>query len=277
MKTAPLASFDPAIARARCLQFRKRILAISQTVPALHIAPAFSCLELVDAAYHHLMNRTGNPAIDDTFILSKGHGSLALYVVLEALGVIAREQLDHYSKPGWPLATHPDYGNPGIEASTGSLGHGLGLAVGMAYADKMHGINRDIFLVLSDGELMEGSVWEALLVAPSFAINRLVVMVDLNDFISLGQTSRCLPNFYPMLDKVRAFGWEATECDGHDSQAILQAISSRRGDKPFLLLGHTTKGKGVKFMESVPIWHYRSPNPEEYQRALQQLEEAYAS
>ena len=162
--------FDIAAARARCRKFRKRILDISQSVGALHIAPAFSCLELVDTAYFGLMKRTGNPEADDTFILSKGHGSLAQFVVLEELGVISPEQLNHYCKPGWPLATHPDYGTPGIEASTGSLGHGLGLAVGMAYADKMDDKDREIYVVLSDGELMEGSVWEALMAAPSFGI-----------------------------------------------------------------------------------------------------------
>lgn len=277
MTTLETRVFDAAAARARCLKFRKRILGVSQTVSALHIAPAFSCLELVDAAYFGIMNRTGNRETDDTFILSKGHGSLAQYVLLEELGVNSPELLDNYSKQGWPLATHPDYGNPGIEASTGSLGHGLGLAVGMAYADKMHRIDRDIVLVMSDGELMEGSVWEAMMVAPSFGINRLIAMIDLNDFISLGQTSQCLPNFYPMMEKIRAFGWEAAECDGHDSQAIVEAVRNRKGDKPFMLLGHTTKGKGVKFMENVPLWHYRSPNPEEYQTALQQLDAAYAS
>src|SRR5207244_5895159 len=130
--------FDIAQAQARCRKFRKRILDISQTVGALHIAPAFSCLELVDTAYFGLMKRTGDPAADDTFILSKGHGSLAQFVVLEELGVISSEQLNNYWKAVWPLATHPDYGIPGIEASTGSLGHGLGLALGMAYADKMN-------------------------------------------------------------------------------------------------------------------------------------------
>jgi len=220
------------------------------------------------------MKRTGDPATDDTFILSKGHGSLAQFVALEALGVISPEQLNRYCKPGWPLATHPDYGTPGIEASTGSLGHGLGLAIGMAYADKMSAKDRDIYVVMSDGELMEGSVWEALMVAPSFGLTRIVAMVDLNDFQSLGQTSKILPNFYPMLDKLRAFGWEATEVDGHDSQAIFDAVRQRSRGKPMALLGKTTKGKGVTYMENVPIWHYRSPNPEEYKKAVQQLEES---
>ncbi|MFZ5807320.1 MAG: transketolase [Verrucomicrobiota bacterium] len=266
-------TFDVKAARQRCLKFRRRILEISQTVPALHIAPAFSCLELVDAAYFGLMNRTDDKNTTDNFILSKGHGSLAQYVILEELGILKKELLDHYSKPGWPIATHPDYGNPGIEASTGSLGHGLGLAVGMAYADKMHKLNRTIYVVMSDGELMEGSVWEALMLAPSLGIKNIVVMVDLNDFISLGQVSHALPNFYPMLDKLKAFGWETKEVNGHNSEEIVEAVRSRKGDKPMALLGKTTKGKGVKYMENVPIWHYRSPNPKEYQEALEMLDE----
>ncbi len=264
--------FDAAAVRARCQRYRRRILDISQTVGALHIAPSFSCLELVATSYFGLMNRTGDAATEDTFILSKGHGSPAQYMVLEELGVIPSAWLENFCKPGFPLATHPDYGTPGIAASTGSLGHGLGLAVGMAYADKLDGKQRDIFVVMSDGELQEGSVWEALMVAPSFGITRLVALVDLNDFQSLGQTSKTLPNFYPMLDKLRAFGWEAAEVDSHNPQAIHDAVKARSGTKPFVLLGRTTKGKGVSYMENVPIWHYRAPNAEEYQIAIKEVE-----
>jgi len=188
------------------------------------------------------------------------------------LGVLSPDQLNNYCKPGWPLATHPDLGTPGIEASTGSLGHGLGLAVGMAYADKMNRKARDIYVVMSDGELMEGSIWEALMVAPSFGITRIVALVDLNDFQSLGQTSRILPNFYPIVDKARAFGWDAHEVDGHDAQAIYDAVKGRSQSKPMVVFGRTTKGKGVTYMENVPIWHYRSPSPEEYEQAVKQVE-----
>jgi transketolase len=264
--------FDLAQARERCRKFRRRILDVSQTVGALHIAPSFSCLELVDTAYLGLMNRTGDPDTSDTFLLSKGHGSPALFCVLEELGIIPRAYLENFCKPGWPLATHPDFGTPGIEASTGSLGHGLGLAVGMAYADKMNGKQRDIYVVMSDGELMEGSVWEAFMTAPSFGITRIIALVDLNDFQSLGQTSKILPNFYPMLDKIRAFGWETAEVDGHNPQAIYDAVRARSGQKPFALLGRTTKGKGVSYMENVPIWHYRAPNADEYKIAVQEVE-----
>ena len=258
-------------ARARCLRYRRRILDISQRGVVLHIAPAFSCLELVDAVYHDLMQRDG--PLPDTFVMSKGHGCLSQYIVLEDIGVLTEAHLDLYCKPGGVLGSHPDYGVPGIEASTGSLGHGLGLAAGMALADKVRRDNRTVFAVMSDGELQEGSVWEVMMLAPSLGLTNLVALIDLNDFQSLGRTSETLPNFYPMKEKVEAFGWECAEVDGHDNAAIVAAVRGRSGAKPLMVLGRTTKGKGVSYMENVPIWHYRSPSPDEYQQALRELAE----
>ena len=266
--------FDAAASRGRCRAYRRRILDISQTVPALHIAPAFSCLEIVDTVYFGLMDHGGSGRKPDTFILSKGHGAMAQYCVLEQRGVLTREEVYSCGKDGGQLGMHPDLGTPGIEASTGSLGHGLPLALGMALADRTLGDQRTIFVVMSDGELQEGSVWEALMLAPSLRLSRLVVVVDLNDFQSLGQISRSHPNFYPMLPKVQAFGWDAVEVDGHDQQAIYDAVLRRRPDRPFLVLGRTIKGKGVSYMENVPMWHYRSPNPQEYAQAVQEIEGA---
>src|SRR5947199_5078871 len=180
-------TFDMSAARARCRQHRRRILDISQTVSALHIAPAFSCMEIVDTIYYGLMRRDRGPNGDDTLIISKGHGSLAQYAVLESLGIVSKAELDLYGKPGGQFATHPDYGLPGIEASTGSLGHGLSLSVGMAYGDKLVGRESRIFVVLSDGEMQEGSTWEALMLASSLGLTRLVAIIDLNDLQSLGR------------------------------------------------------------------------------------------
>lgn len=265
--------FSAEESRQRCLGYRRRMLEISQTVGAVHLAPAFSCLELVEVVYFGLMRRGLGVRRDDTFLLSKGHGSLAQYLVLEELGLLPRKHLENFCTPRSPLATHPDYGTPGIEASTGSLGHGLPLAVGMAYADLLHGSDRTIFVVMSDGELQEGSVWEALMLAPSLNTNRLVALIDSNDFQSLGRTSEILPNFYPIVEKLRAFGWEATEVNGHDAAAIYGAVTARSGDRPFALVGRTVKGRGVKFMENVPLWHYRSPSPQEFKQAISELGE----
>ena len=272
MENRYMGSLSPRAEAApeRCRRYRRRILDISQRGVVLHIAPAFSCLELVDAAYHELMRRDGDHP--DTFVMSKGHGCLSQYIILEDIGVLTEEHLDLYCKPGGVLGSHPDYGVPGIEASTGSLGHGLGIAAGMALADRVRGDDRTVFVVMSDGELQEGSVWEAMMLAPSLGLTNLVALVDLNDFQSLGRTSETLPNFYPMKDKVDAFGWECREVDGHDSAAIVAAVRGRTRTKPMMVLGRTTKGKGVSYMENVPIWHYRSPSPEEYQQAIREIE-----
>jgi len=258
--------------RKRCLRFRRRILDISQNVVALHIAPAFSCLEIVDLIYYGLMDR---PAVGtrDTFIMSKGHGCMAQYVVLEELGVLTKDDIDLYCTPQGILGAHPDYGNPGIEASTGSLGHGLSMSVGCAYAEKIRARDGMVYTVLSDGEVQEGSTWEAVLMASTFGTKNLVAFIDYNNFQSLGKTSETHPTFYPLMPKFESFGWEAAEVNGHDSEAILAAVRNRDGDKPLVVVCKTVKGRGVSYMESVPIWHYRAPNEEEYRQALSELTE----
>jgi len=266
-----IASFDVASSRRRCRRYRRRILEISQIVTALHIGGSFSCLEILDTIYFGLMRPRERDFPGDTFILSKGHGSLAQYVVLEEQGILSYDDLQQYCKPGGKLGTHPDYGIPGIEASTGSLGHGLALAMGMALADRTSGSDRVVYVVMSDGELQEGSVWEAMMLAPTLRLSNVVGFVDLNDFQSLGRTSETHPNFYPVIDKVKAFGWEAVEVDGHDQRAIFDAVLMRGRTAPMMVIARTIKGKGVSFMENVPIWHYRSPSPAEYAQALQEL------
>ena len=274
--TSGRTDFNVLAARQRCLRYRRRILDISQQVTALHVAPAFSCLEMVDVIYHGLMRRDpmqGDPTFLDSFIMSKGHGCLSQYVILEDLGVLTKADLDRYCTPAGRLGAHPDYGSPGIEASTGSLGHGMGMATGMAYADKIQKKDGRVYLVLSDGEMQEGSTWEAMMMAANLGLGNLIAFLDLNDLQGLGRTSETHPHFYPVLDKVRAFGWEAVEVNGHDASAVYDAVKSRQGKQPFFVVGKTVKGKGVSYMEHVAIWHYRSPSKEEYQRALAELTE----
>ena len=266
-------TFDVAASRRRCTKYRRRILELSQSVSAIHIGGSFSCLEMVDTIYFGLMQTQEKAQHPDTFILSKGHAAPAQYAVLEERGVLSHEDLEESGKPGGRLGMQPDYGLPGIEASTGSLGHGLPIALGMALADKVLGNDRFVYVVMSDGEMQEGSVWEALMVAPTLGLTSIVAFADLNDFQSLGRISSNHPNFYPILDKVKAFGWEAVEVDGHDQQAIFEAVKSRRGKAPMMVIARTIKGKGVSYMENEAIWHYRSPSPEEYQIALKELSE----
>ena len=267
-------TFDSAAARRRCLAYRRRILDISQTVQALHIGSAYSCTEITDAVYHVLMRRNPDGSSPDTFVMSKGHGCMIQYVILEDMGVLSREQLDAYCTPNGILGAHPDYGNPGIEASTGSLGHGLSMVVGMALAERGRRADGIIYTVLSDGEGLEGSTWEAVLMASSLGISNLVAFIDNNNLQSLGRISETHPSFYPVADKFRAFGWETAEVDGHDTAQIVEAVLGAEGGRPLMVVARTTKGKGVSYMENVPIWHYRSPSPEEYQQAIEELEAA---
>jgi transketolase len=269
-------SLDVAAARRRCMGYRRRILDISQQVGALHVAPAFSCLEIVDTIYHALMARELDGRYRDTFLMSKGHGCMTQYVILEDQGVLTAQDLALYCKPNGVLGAHPDYGVPGIAASTGSLGHGLGIAVGMSLADRLKGEERSVFVLMGDGEMQEGSVWEAMMMAANLRLKHLVAVADVNDFQGLGRTSETHPFFYPVPAKAEAFGWEAAEVNGHDHQAVFEAIAGRRGDMPFLLVCRTVKGKGVSYMENAPIWHYRSPNPQEYQQAIAALGEVSA-
>ena len=259
-------------ARRRCLNYRRRILAISQKVSALHIAPAFSCLEIVDAVYNILMRRGSGGATDDCFVMSKGHGVMAQYVVLEDLGVMPSADVEAYCTKQGILGAHPDYGNPGIEASTGSLGHGLAIAAGMAYADRLQGREGTTFVVLGDGEMQEGSIWEAIMMIPNLRLANLVAFLDFNNYQGMGKTTETHPYFLPMSDKLASFGWEAVDVDGHDTEAVVDVVRNRRDDRPLFLTCKTVKGKGVSYMIDAPIWHYRAPNRSEYEQALSELE-----
>ena len=264
--------FEIIESKKRCVGLRRKILDISQQVQALHISSAFSCTEVVESIYFHLMRKDENGKFMDHFLMSKGHGCMIQYVSLAELGILSEKDLAEYCTSQGILGCHPDYGNPGIEASTGSLGHGTGMAVGMALAAKAKKEDGVIYVVLSDGEVQEGSTWEAFMMASSLGCNNLVAVIDNNDFQSLGRTSETHPSFYPLTDKLIAFGWETVELNGHDGQSVYDAIQGRSGKKPFMVIAKTIKGKPISYMENVPIWHYRAPNPEEYQQALKELE-----
>jgi transketolase len=263
--------FDTGASRDRCRQFRRRILDLSQNVSALHIAPAFSCMEILDTIYFGLMRGDEGNANRDTFILSKGHGAMAQYVILEELGIIRKADLDDYCQPHGHVGAHPDYGLPGIEASTGSLGHGLPMALGICLANREFGLTSTVYMVMSDGELMEGSTWEAVLAAPNVGVKDLVVFVDFNGFVSATPISVRHPNILPVEPKFEAFGWDTRTVDGHDQGAIYEAARTKHPDRPLAVVAKTTKGKGVSYMENQGIWHYRSPSAAEYRQAINEL------
>lgn len=264
-------AFNLQLSKQRCAKYRKAILALSQQVPALHIGPAYSCLEMVDVIYHGLMRKNQQGNYIDTFILSKGHGCAVQYVVLHDLGILSDDDIKDFCLPGGCLGAHPDCEIPGVVASTGSLGHGLGLAVGMSHADNLAKKDVNIYVVISDGELQEGSTWEAIAMAANLKLNNLTVFLDLNDRITSEKLSVKYPAFYPVIDKLKAFNWNVHEVDGHDAEAVFNKGRNRSPDRPTFVVCHTVKGKGVSYMENVAIWHYRSPNPQEYQQALDEL------
>ena len=266
-------SFDIKESQQRCLNYRKKILDISQTVSALHAGGAFSSIEIVDLIYHCLIY--GESEISNksnTFVMSKGHGCMSQYVVLNKLGIIKDSVLDTYCKPEGILGCHPDYGVPGIEASTGSLGHGMALAVGMAHFEKISKSNNKIFLIISDGELQEGSTWEAMMMAANLNLDNIVCFLDHNGSQSFGHTKDTHPKFYPIADKIKAFNWDCNEANGHNVEDLLNTYLLKDTSKPYLIVCNTIKGKGVSFMENKPIWHYRSPTREEYLMAINNLE-----
>jgi len=263
--------FHLQTSKQRCLKYRKSILALSKRVPALHIPSAYSCTEIVEVIYHGLMRKNKQKTYIDTFVLSKGHGCAIQYVVLHDLGILSDFDIQHFCLPGGSLGSHPDYGVPGIAASTGSLGHGLGMAVGMSYANRLCRQDVMTYVVISDGELQEGSTWEAIMTAANLKLDNLVVFLDLNDRITAEKISQKYPAFYPIVDKLTAFNWHVHEIDGHNAQEIFDKAHDRMTDRPTFVICHTQKGKGVSYMENDMIWHYRSPNLQEYQQALHEL------
>ena len=208
----------------------------------------------------------------DRFILSKGHSCAALYATLALKDFFSIEELEQFGRDGSRLMTHVSHKVPGVEFSTGSLGHGLPFGCGKALAAKRRKKNWRVFVMLSDGELDEGSNWEAILFAPHHRLDNLVAIVDYNKIQSLGDVKEVL-DLHPLAEKFRAFNWAVKEIDGHDHTAISAALESLpfAPGQPSCLIAHTVKGKGVDFMENQLLWHYRTPNAEQVKKALDQL------
>ena len=257
--------------KSRCNNHRKKIIEISQTVNALHLGGALSSIEVVDFIYYRLLKLYK----DSKFIMSKGHGSIAQYIALNSLGTISDEELSKYCTSEGKLGCHPDIGNPGIHASTGSLGHGLGLCVGIAQAYKIKSKNQKIITLISDGELQEGSTWESLMMAANLNLDNLIIFVDHNGSQSFGETKITHPAFYPIIDKLVSFNCDLESVNGHEAAQMDEAFNKLKDktNKPKIIFCNTVKGKGVSYMENQPIWHYRSPNKEEYLQAVKELEE----
>lgn len=277
MTDRPTADFTDLAVRAR--RIRRRLVQMSHDGGAPHLGSGLSCVDLLVAAYFHALAvdpaRPGDPG-RDRFILSKGHAAPALYATLAERGFFPAEWLDTFARNGSRLPEQMSPGCvPGIEAATGSLGHGLSLGVGLALAGRIQQRSYTVWVVLSDGECNEGSVWEAALFAAGQKLHNVVVLVDYNGWQATGRSDEILA-LNPLRDKWEAFGWNAREVDGHDLAALVGAMDEARDSylKPTCLVARTVKGKGVSFMEDDNNWHYRIPNDEELQAALAELNTA---
>jgi len=241
-----------------------------------HVGTSLSIADLLAVLYGGALRvDPGRPDAPDRdrFILSKGHGCAALYATLAEGGFFPLEWLDTYCQDGSRLAGHiTHYGVPGVEVSTGSLGHGLSIGCGMALAGKREERPYRVFVLLSDGECDEGSTWEAALFAPHHCLDNLVAIVDYNKIQAFGTVKEVL-DLEPLADKWRAFRWAVQEIDGHDYSQIDNALTSIPFEpgKPSCIVAHTIKGKGVSFMENQLAWHYKSPNAEQLAQALAEL------
>jgi len=243
-----------------------------------HIGSILSIADILAVLYEDIMNfNPQNPKwLDrDRFILSKGHAGAGVYAVLAESGFFSTNLLKEHYQNGSIFSGHVSHKEvPGVELSTGSLGHGLGVSAGMAYAAKLDGKKHRIFVLLSDGECDEGSNWEAILFASHHKLTNLTAIIDYNKLQSLKSTTETL-NLEPFVDKWKSFGWDVCEVNGHDHSQLNNALKYQDSrNAPLCVIAHTTKGKGVSFMENKVLWHYRSPQGKEFEDAIQELNDA---
>jgi len=257
-------------------KIRAEIIEIAHETETIHVGGCLSCVDILVALYFGCLSiRPEEPDWHDRdrFILSKGHAALALYTTLAHRKFFSPEKVRTFNEDNSNFTEHPVWKNiPGIEATSGSLGHGLGIGCGMALAAKISGKTYRTFVLMSDGECEEGSIWEAALFAPAHGLDNLVVIVDYNKWQACGRSNEIL-NLSPLKQKFSAFGWAAYEVDGHDIRTMIQHIHSIRTTtkKPVAIIANTVKGKGVSFMEDDNNWHYRIPSSGDVQKAHREL------
>ena len=273
---APIDAGDP---RVLAWLIRRHGLGMTHISRGSHIGAIFSLAEIMATLYTGVMNV--NPAEPrmpsrDRLILSKGHAGAAVYAALAERGFFDVEELSTHYANGSRLSGHVSHkGVPGVEFSTGSLGHGLAVAAGMALGGRKDGADWRVYCILGDGECDEGSVWEAALQAHQYQLDNLIAVVDHNRMQSLDFCENTIA-LEPFTDKWAAFGWNVMQVDGHDVAALQDAFAKAKANrgtgKPTVIIAETTKGKGVSFMENDILWHYRTPQGEEYEAALKELE-----
>ncbi len=263
----------------KSLRYRRTILQIIKHAGAGHTGGGLSCIDILNVLYNRILNVAPDTFSDprrDRYIQSKGHCVEALYVVLADRGFFPLSELSTLCQYQSHFVGHPTRKVPGVEQNTGALGHGLSLAVGTALASKLDKLGNRVFTLLGDGELAEGSNWEAAMSAAHYRLDNLVAIVDRNSLQISGRT-RDVCNSEPLAEKFAAFGWSVSTVDGHDVQALSAALAApARDGKPVAILADTVKGHGVSFMEDVAKWHHGVPDDLEYERALGEIDTAIA-
>lgn len=256
-------------------EIRKSSLRMVYQARASHIGGALSMADILAVLYSSILKYDSlNPVWEqrDRFILSKGHACVSFYSTLALCGFFSIEELNDYGQNGGRLLSHTTHHVPGIEISAGSLGHGLPVACGIALAAKRKQQNYRTYVLVGDGEMDEGSNWEAILFAAHFGLDNLCLIIDYNKIQSLGKTNEVL-NLEPLKSKLEAFNWNVIQLDGHDHKAIYSAFVQAEAikGKPTVLIADTIKGKGVSFMENELLWHYKSPSEEQYNQAIKEI------
>lgn len=258
-------------------ELRKRIFLMSYAAGTGHLASAYSCLEILYALYLKGILRNHPEMADDIgrdkLILSKGHGSLALYAVLAEAGFLEKDALMTFARPNSKLGGEPNRLELfGVEATTGSLGHGLSVGTGIALSDRLSGRDSQTYVILGDGECQEGSVWEAVMAAGSFHLSNLTVILDQNKIQKMGPAKDTI-GFDEWEGRFASFGFETCAADGHDIDALCACLQNadKSPDKPHVIIAHTIKGHGVSIMEHNPIWHWKQPNKKELKKIAAEL------
>ena len=269
-------SFDEVKSRRLAVDIRVESLKMVHRARSSHIGGALSMADILAVLYGNILHvDPGNPQMEsrDRFLLSKGHSCVGVYSALALCGFFPLDELEDFGKDGSRMMTHISHKLPGVEFSTGSLGHALPFGCGKALAGKRDGKDWRVFVILSDGEMDEGSNWEAMLFAPQHKLDNLVAVIDYNKIQSLGTVSEVM-ELDPLADKLKAFRWAVREVDGHDHEEIQKSLSTVPWEpgKPSCLIANTVKGKGVDFMENKLLWHYKPPNEDQLQSALSQID-----
>lgn len=263
----------------KCKEVRKDILMMLNKSKSGHSGGSLSSVEIMVALYFYKMkNDPNNPTWEgrDYFILSKGHVCPALYAVMSHAGYLPHEELSTLRKFGSRLQGHPHWLKlPGIEISSGSLGQGLSIANGIALALKMDKMPNRVYCLMGDGETQEGQIWEAAMTAAHYGLDNVCAIVDYNNLEIDGYVEDVM-GIYPVVDKWKSFNWHVHECDGNDMASVMKAFdhAGQFKRKPSVIIAHTTKGRGVSFMENVDLWHGKTPNADQLDQALNQLEGA---